>query len=105
MELRIVNMYILLVMGILSVFLLGHATFFWFRIWKERHSSSAHAMTISLILVLGLSVIGLIHTITDALQKGLDEVNISLLMSSFTFIYSIVQVLFTRGYFLKGEME
>lgn len=100
-----VSIYIVLVLGFVSILFLGHSTYFWFRIWKEHHSSSAHAMTLSLILILFLAILGLGHNAVDLLQMGMDEVSISVLMSSFTFFYSVVQVLFTRGYFLKGEVQ
>ncbi len=90
--------------GVANVILLSYCARFWYGVWKEHDSPAAHAMTISCVFIVLVAAVGSYGTGRAILQNDDTMATISLVMSSFTFLYGTVQLMFTRGYFSKGEV-
>ena len=99
-----VELWIASIIGVANVILVSYCAWFWFRVWRKYDSPSAHAMTISCLFIVLLAAVGSLGTARQILQNHTDIAKIALLMSSFTFLYAVVQLAFTRGYFNKGEV-
>ena len=99
-----VELWIALIVGVANVILLSYCAWFWYGVGRNYSSSSAHAMTISCLFIVLVSAVGSFGTGRAILQNDNNMATISLFMSSFTFLYGTVQLMFTRGYFSKGEV-
>ena len=99
-----VELWIALIVGVANVILLLYCARFWYRIRREHDSPAAHAMTVSCLFIALVASIGSFGTGRAILQNDDTMATISLFMSSFTFLYGTVQLMFTRGYFSKGEV-
>ena len=104
MGLIMFEMWIAVIVGVANAFILSYCARFWFQVWRKYDSPSAHAMTIGCVFVAVLAAVGAFGIFSRLLQNSSDMATISLFMSSVTFVYALIQLLFTRGYFNKGEV-
>ena len=97
------KLYIATSMSLLNFIFMIYVARFWYLARKKYNSRAARAMKVSSILIAAIALVGLIsivrHVLTDETHTG----NISLFMSGFTFIYVVIQVMLTKGYFNKEK--
>ena len=91
--------------GLINVGLMVHCAYFWYHAWRWYHSPAAHALTISCVFIALLAGVGAFSTLSSVLRSEIDMATIALVMSSLTFLYALVQFLFTRGYFTKENVD
>ena len=98
-------LWIAVVIGLVNVGLMTYCAYFWYRAWRGYHSPAAHALTISCVFIALLAGIGTIGSLGEILRSETHMATISLVMSGLTFLYVLVQFLFTRGYFTKENFD
>ena len=98
------KLYIAISISLINFFLMFYVARFWYLARKRYASRAARAMKISSIMVaivaLGGAACIMRHILTVETHTG----NISLFMSGFTFIYVVIQVMLTKGYFNKEKV-
>ena len=93
------------IIGFINIALMSYCAYFWGRAWRKYDSPAAHALTISCVFIAMVAVLGSAGTLSEILQKETHIANISVVMSSLTFLYALVQFMFTRGYFTKENLD
>ena len=98
-------LWIAVIIGLINVGLMAHCAYFWYHAWRWYHSPAAHALTISCVFIALLAGVGSVGTLAEIIRSDTHMVTVSIVMSGLTFLYSLVQFLFTRGYFTKENFD
>ena len=98
------ELWIAFIIGIANVILLSYCARFWYRVWHKCDSPSAYAMAISCLFIVVLAIIDTCRAAWELLRNNGDVATLLLVYVSFTFLYAVIQLLFVRGYFSKGEV-
>lgn len=98
------KLYIAISIGLINFALMGYVTVFWTKAWRKYGSPAAHALAISSTFIAFIALSGSIGATREALTKDIHMSSITLFMSGFTLFYSVIQVMFTKGYFKKEKI-
>jgi hypothetical protein len=104
-EIRMLMLWIAAVTGLINAGLMAYCAYFWYHAWRWYQSPAAHALTISCVFIALLAGVGAFGSLTEILRSETHMATISIVMSGLTLLYTLVQFLFTRGYFTKENFD